>query len=609
MDDSEIDDLVDAINRELIDQEFSKANIAFERERKFSIQSDDQLSDTESEIRTNEGDNIETSLLSSESLSPTIPPRKKSFPTCLTISAGILSCINGVLFGYDIGIISGALLQLKTHFQLNCKDRELLVSSALIGGIVSYVIAGLLVDKVGRKVTIIINCVIFTIASFLLAFAQNFSILIFARLLVGCAVSLSSVSTCIYMSEIAISKLRGRLVSLYEFGITLGFLVSFLVSYLLITTSDGWRYMFGLASIPSVIQALLMLNMPKSPRYLLLKNKEAEAINCLRILRGHSSIETEIHLIKKSLFEESRYNFLDLFRNKDNMMARMGIAISIVTLLQFSGQPNILFYSPTIFQHIGFHKDTASTLATVGLGLAKCIFTGCLLFVVDRFSRRRLLTIGCTLMLISMALLAITLYNSPNDLKLEKICIDDKNTTSIVFAFNDSSITTPANISANNELEIQPTRFFRFLVISSLITFVIGFSIGFGPISWLILSEIFPTSLKGRAFSVANIFGLGSNILVSMTFLDVTAAIGLANMCTISAIVCLLSILFVSLLVPETRGRTLEQVSKELQTMSVIRRVTYKLRSCFSSSSRNLQTNASYESMDSLCTSSIPNNE
>lgn len=270
-------------------------------------------------------------------------------------------------------------------------------------------------DQFGRKTIIILNAFIFLIGALVLAFANSFPIFIVGRFILGFAVALSAVSDCVYISEIAPPQRRGLLVSLNELGITLGLLLAYLVNYVLIDVDNGWRYMFGISAIPAFGQAIGMFFLPYSPRWLLSKGFEEQSERIAGTLWPNLNPKLEIARLKTSLSREQNYRFLDLFSSKDNMRMRMFIGCGVILFQQLTGQPTVLYYAPVLFKRLGFNANTSATLATIGLGAVKVVFTLGTLLSVDRLGRRTFLLLGAVTMTLSLIILsAVTepLHNS-----------------------------------------------------------------------------------------------------------------------------------------------------------------------------------------------------
>ncbi|KFM72441.1 Solute carrier family 2, facilitated glucose transporter member 12, partial [Stegodyphus mimosarum] len=295
---------------------------------------------------------------------------QKCQPTHVTIAA-LVASIGGILFGYDIGITSGALLQLRVEFNLSCFEQEVVVSAVLIGAFCASFFGGNIVDTWGRKAGIALSSFLFITGALILSFSVNFIMLIFGRLIVGIAVSISVTSECTYISEISPPSRRGMMVSLNEVAITVGFLLAYLVNFLFITTHNGWKYMFGVAAIPAFLQALGIALLPNSHHYLIVKGKKDKARKVLRSLRNKKDVEDEMEAIISSIEEQKSCRYVDLFSSSSNMRGRMILGMTLVLLQQFSGNTNVLYYAPTVFQHFGYDSDSLATLVTVGLGTVK----------------------------------------------------------------------------------------------------------------------------------------------------------------------------------------------------------------------------------------------
>lgn len=554
------------------------------------------------------------------------------------IMAASTAAIGGIMFGYDVGVISGALLQLRQEFHLSCNEQAILVSFLLLGATIGAVISGFLVDFLGRKLTIILNGVIFALGSVTLALAHSFYILVSGRLLLGCAVSISAVAECIYISEIAPAKRRGLLVSLNELGITLGLLLSYLINFLFINVNHGWRYMFGIAAFPAIFQIIVMFFLPKSPHYLLMKGKEIQAARILKKLHGPTVKESQVNSIKMALLKEKRLKFKHLFQLNYNMRGRLVLGIGLVFFQQFTGQPNILYYAPVVFQAVGFPSDSTAELATLGLGTIKVTAAIISLLCVDYWGRRTFLIIGASAMSFSLLLLSIGAQIQEKNFPRTKTCAswEIKTTPSPTVTF---TITHPYKTTPNNSFyrqhqfssgrpflyssfaqksytnqflchtelirharnaknlhnrtldiglqngnfsissTIEPLRnstkeseesgvshLIHIITILALLTYVGAYGISFGPITWIILSEIYPPELRGRAIALVTVINWAANFFVSSMFLKMISIFTLPGTFFLFSGMSVLSVVFVFCCIPETKNKSLEQISKELSS-------------------------------------------
>ncbi|XP_042897178.1 solute carrier family 2, facilitated glucose transporter member 12 [Parasteatoda tepidariorum] len=443
----------------------------------------------------------------------------------LVVFSAVIASIGGILFGYDIGIISGALLQLKETFTLSYFEQELVVCGVLIGAFCASFFGGNVVDSFGRKAGIIISCGFFITGSVILFLSINFIMLIIGRVIVGIAISLSVTAECTYISEISPPSCRGMMVSFNEVGITTGFLIAYLMNYIFISMKNGWKWMFGVAILPAILQGIGVAFMPSSHHYLIAKGQIQKAREVLIHLRKSENVEEEMEAILKSMSEQKSFTYKDLFRSAFNMRSRMFLGMTLVFLQQFSGNANVLYYAPTVFQHFGYSTDTSATLVSVGLGIVKVIATIITLLMVDRVGRRSLLLTGSVLMALSIILLGIV-----------------------------------GTLQHSSKTDFST----RIISVISLMVFVCAYSISYGPVTWLVLSEIFPGSVRGRAVSVATCINWASNIIVSLTFLDVLNAMGIGPVFVTYEIICFAAAIFIFFCVPETKNKSLEEINQVL---------------------------------------------
>lgn len=299
-----------------------------------------------------------------------------------------MSLLGGLTFGYELAVISGALLPLQLDFGLSCLEQELLVGSLLFGALLASLFGGFLIDCYGRKRTILGSNVVLLAGSLILGLASSLSWLLLGRSSVGFAISLSSMACCIYVSELVGPQQRGVLVSLYEVGITVGILFSYALNYALAGIPWGWRHMFGWAAAPALLQSLGLLFLPAGAQ------GTAVHQDLIPLQGGDAS---------KPGLRKPRYTFLDLFKTRDSMRSRTVVGLGLVLFQQLTGQPNVLYYASTIFHSVGFHGGSSAVLASVGLGTVKVAATLTATGLVDRAGRRALLLSGCALMALSVS--------------------------------------------------------------------------------------------------------------------------------------------------------------------------------------------------------------
>lgn len=328
--------------------------------------------------------------------------------------ASVVSTLGGLVFGYELGIISGALLQLKAEFRLSCVQQEALVSSLLIGALLASIVGGSLIDHRGRRNSILLSNVLILTGSVVLLIS-SYAALLVGRMTVGFAMCISSMSCCIFVSEMVSPHHRGFLVTLYEAGITVGILAAYAMNYILSDSKRGWKWMFGLAVVPSVIQLVSLWFLPSSTQ---------ESSSQRELMTTNGNQEADDSKLSSSMENKMvKYSSMYLFQRKDNMRTRTVIGLGLVLFQQFTGQPNVLLYASTIFHSVGFQSDASAVLASVGLGLVKVIVTLTSMVFSDRVGRRPLLISGCSVM--ALCLITIGLLSGHSSMNAKRPCISE----------------------------------------------------------------------------------------------------------------------------------------------------------------------------------------
>uniref|UniRef100_A0A131YBU4 Solute carrier family 2 facilitated glucose transporter member 12 n=1 Tax=Rhipicephalus appendiculatus TaxID=34631 RepID=A0A131YBU4_RHIAP len=314
--------------------------------------------------------------------------------------AACIASLGGILFGYDSGIISGALLQIRETFDLSCVVQQLVVGSLFLSAFISSFFGGVLVDNLGRKRALLLASALFLSGSALQSLSTGLAMFVTGRFITGFAVSLSTTAQCTYIAEISPAVHRGLLMSLNEVGITVGFLMAYTVNYSFISYENGWQLMFAVATCPALLEMLGTLFLPQSPHFLVLKGRHDEARKVLNVIHGENAASQELNRMQKSLLEEQNYRYRDLFT--PGLRGRMMVGVGLVILQQCTGQTNVIYYAPTLLKHLGFCTNVAATLASVGLGAVKVGAALFALLVLDRLGRRVCLCAGVLLMAISI---------------------------------------------------------------------------------------------------------------------------------------------------------------------------------------------------------------
>lgn len=440
----------------------------------------------------------------------------------LLIAATAALC--GLLFGYDTGVISGALLFLKKDFALSPFLQGGVTSAVLAGAALGAGFSGRLADRFGRRRMVIAVAVLFFIASLMTGLAPDVRSLVAGRVLVGVAIGMCSYIGPLYISEISPAHSRGALVSLNQLLITVGILVSYLADYLL-AGGEHWRWMFGLAALPALVLGIGMLMLPESPRWLVRQGKHDLARQVLRRVRPEAQdVEGEVRGIEAHRAPSSDSGGLGPWKEllAPEYKHALIVGIGLAMFQQITGINTIIYYAPTIFQLAGFDSASQAILATAGVGAVNVIMTIVSVRLLDRIGRRPLLLTGIAGMIVSLAALGF------------------------VFQMRSAS---PALAR---------------LAVVSVMVYVGSFAISLGPIFWLLIAEIYPLRIRAVAMGIATMSNWTFNLLVALTFLILVEHLGAAYTFWLYALISVGSLVFCFRFVPETKGRTLEEIGKPM---------------------------------------------
>ncbi|XP_070843349.1 solute carrier family 2, facilitated glucose transporter member 12 [Chaetodon trifascialis] len=516
-------------------------------------------------------------------------------PGCswLVVVAAVAASLSGLMLGYEMGLTSGVLLQLRGLLSLSCREQELLVSSHLLGALLICLAGGPILDRYGRRCSLLLSAAMVVGGTVVLIAVSSFVALTLGRVIVGMGTALSGTGACLYIAEISPRERRGLLVTLYELMLVVGVMLGFSCSYAFTTVPHGWAYTFGLVIPPALLQIIVLLFLPPSPRFLVATGKVEQARIVLARMRGgvQEHVETELRDIQGGLKEESEHSFLELFSAKANLRSRLLTGVALVFLQQATGQPNILSYASPLLRSVGFNSDAAATLASTGFGVVKVVGTIPAVLLVDRVGPKSFLCVGAVAMGISLIALGTLTLQSHTHLTslcksqmilnhthtpwgLNRTTIDFDN--SAIFSTDlPSQWNSKGALVTNREDDgiggsggemtfVEVSSSLKFASLISLLVYVAAFSISLGPMVYVVLSEIFPMGVRGRAVSVVSAVNWATNLLISMTFLTVTEKIGVPNVMFLYSAMSFVLLVFVILCVPETKGRTLEEISKEL---------------------------------------------
>lgn len=436
----------------------------------------------------------------------------------VSVAAGI-TALGGLLFGYDTGVVSGALLFLKSDFGgLSSFQQELVTSLLLVGAAVGALAAGRIADAVGRRRAIILTAAIFIAGVLLAAFAPTYVVLIIARFIIGLAVGSSSMVVPLYIGEVAPPRLRGALVSLNQLAITMGILVSYLTDYGL-AQHHNWRLMFGLAVIPALILLVGILMQHESPHWLVRQGREDEAREVLHRVRRDGDIDAEIEEVRDVARREA--NAGQLLSPK--LRAGLVVGVALAVFQQITGINTVIYYAPSLLRNAGFGNN-AALLANVAVGAVNVILTIVAISLLDRVGRRPLLLTGTAGMVVGMAV------------------------TAVAFTGGTTQLHGGHAITA----------------VIGLMIYTGSFAVGLGPVFWLIIAEIYPLGVRARAMSVATIANWAANFVVTISFLSILNAVGGGAVFAGFGVLSLLALLYFWRNVPETKGRSLQAIERDL---------------------------------------------
>ncbi len=432
----------------------------------------------------------------------------------LVYLATTVSALGGMLFGYDIGVISGAILFIKTDFSLSPGLEEIVVSSVLLGSLLGAVMGGLLADRLGRRRLLIVTAVVFAMGAVGAALAPGTPWLVTARVVAGAAIGTASFVAPLYISEIAPVAIRGRLVSINQVALTSGIVISYGIDYAF-AGSQAWRWMFALAVIPAAAFAAGLLFIPDSPRWLVGRGHSDQARAVLKRIRSQEQVDGELTEIRQSVAQQQGH-WSELLSPLLRPAMIVGIGLAIAQ--QITGINTVIYYAPTILDFAGFSSASVAILASVGVGIVNVLLTLVAMQLIDRVGRRPLL-------LVSLAGMAVSLF-----------------VLGLAFALP------------------QLAGSLGWIAVIGLMTYVGSFAVGLGPVFWLMLSEIYPLRIRGRAMSVGTVANWSANLIVALSFLTLTQALGRAPTFWLYGVVSVGAWIFALYLVPETRGRSLEDI-------------------------------------------------
>jgi MFS transporter, SP family, galactose:H+ symporter len=437
---------------------------------------------------------------------------KKPFRFSLFVS--LIASLGGFLFGYHSCVVAGALLFVSKEFHLSSWDEGFWVSSLILGALVGSLMGGFFSDRIGRKKTLFVTTIFFLIGAFFQMTADNYFRLVVARAIAGLGVGIVSVVSPLYIAEMSTRQERGVLVSMNQLAITLGVLCAYFVGYLLAPTAS-WREMLGMGMIPALILFVGLFFLPETPSFLAMRGRKDLAKALLQKIHRKEK-EEEIFIETENETPKELTSWKHLFEKK--MLAPLFVGIMISLFQQITGINVVVYYAPKIFEMMGYQKESSAQLSAVGIGLVNVLATALSLLLVTLRGRRYLLLLGIGGMAFSLVFVSLGL--------------------------------------------LIPNAFFSSLTLVSLFTYGAFFAISLGPVVWILLSEIFPMGVRGRAMGLALFVNWVANYFVSLSFLPLVEKFGKGQTFLFYAFISFFALGFVFYKVPETKGKSFEEIQK-----------------------------------------------
>ena len=434
------------------------------------------------------------------------------------VRLAVVAALGGFLFGYDTGVIGGAMLYIKKDFHAGTFGQEAMVSAILIGAAVGAAISGWAADAFSRRRTKIFSGCVYVVGALLCAFSQNVWQMVGSRFVLGLAVGTASFVAPMYISESAPPRIRGGLTTFNQLMVTIGIVAAYIVDWGFSGFAHNWRWMLALGVVPGAALAIGMMFLPYSPRWLVEKNRKDEAREVLGQERDDSAdIDAEVDDIEEAARKEGRVK--DLVSRSVRPMLVVGLGLAI--LQQFVGINTVIYYGPTILKATGLGNGGALT-QSVFIGVTNVVFTIVAVLLLDKVGRRVLLLTGNAMFAVALVLMG--LYFAVSPIKHDA----------------------------------------PWVALAALVLYIAGFAVSLGPVFWLMISEIFPLHLRAPAMAVCTIGNWLANFVVSISFLSLENLITPQGTFWLYAAISVFAFVFFAARVPETKDRSLEEISREL---------------------------------------------
>jgi len=501
----------------------------------------------------------------------------------------LIVALGGFLMGFDASVISGVVKFIEVDFGLTKLQLGWAVSSLTLTSTLAMLMAGPLSDRYGRKLVLKVAASMYGLSAVASALAPSFAVLVTARMIGGFGVGASLITAPMYIAEISPAKVRGTMVSFNQLNIVLGISVAFFTNYLIIRLGDdptawvsalgideyNWRWMLGLETLPAITYFILLFVVPESPRWLAMKGRETKALAILERVTDRVQAVDTLALLKRNLeFDKKRQTtpLRALFKPALRLVLLIGIVVAVTQ--QITGINAVFFYAPIIFEQTGIGTDASFSQAIL-VGLTNLVFTLLAMWLIDRLGRKFLLVAGLSGIVICMSLLSVSFGKASyrldsSDVKVLREQIDSHHWYKIQDINYNSDLSFKKAISRNLGEEVlrkyeskllnRAININPWLVLFGIIGFVASFAVSIGPVMWVLFSELFPNWIRGIAISFVGFINSAVSFLVQLVFPWELANLGSSVTFLIYGIFGAIGLLFIILLLPETKGKTLEEL-------------------------------------------------
>lgn len=451
----------------------------------------------------------------------------ESAPKIHKVSSALVyffGALGGLLFGYDTGVISGAILFIKKQLHLDSWQQGWVVSAVLLGAILGAAVIGPMSDRFGRRKLVLLSAIIFFIGALGSAFSPEFWTLILSRIILGMAVGTASALIPTYLAELSPADKRGSMSSLFQLMVMTGIFIAYVINYSFSGFYTGWRWMLGFATIPAALLFFGALILPESPRFLVKENKISEAKQILGIMNKHNTsvVDKELSDIKEQAAIKSG-GWSELFGKLARPALVIGVGLAIFQ--QVMGCNTVLYYAPTIFTDVGFGVS-AALIAHIGIGIFNVIVTAVAVMIMDKIDRKTMLIGGAIGMGVSLFIMSFAMKFSGQSQAAAVICV------------------------------------------IALTIYIAFFSATWGPVMWVMIGEVFPLNIRGLGNSFSSVINWTANMIVSLTFPPLLDFFGTGSLFIGYGVLCFVAIWFVHSKVFETRNRSLEDIEETLRKRS-----------------------------------------